>query len=62
MPEFYRPAETWPAASLARYAALDTAKPENQIAAPLACDSVKVSVNLEKIRRVRERLPKLDAK
>ncbi len=48
--------------ALARYAALDTAKPENQIAAPLACDSVKVSVNLEKIRRVRERLPKLDAK
>ncbi len=48
--------------ALARYAALDTAKPECQIAAPLGCDSVKVSVNLEKIRRVRERLPRMDAK
>ncbi|MDT8990174.1 hypothetical protein RQP54_04790 [Curvibacter sp. APW13] len=45
-----------------RYQALDTAKPENQIAAPLSCDSIKVSVNLEKIRRVRERLPALEAK
>lgn len=47
---------------LARYAALDTSKTENLIAAPLNCDSVKVTVNLDKIRRVRERLPKLDAK
>lgn len=47
---------------LTRYAPLDTAKPENQIAAPLNCESVKVAVNLEKIRRTRERLPRLDAK
>lgn len=48
--------------AVARYAPLDTSRPEHQIAAPLNCDSVKVSVNLEKIRRVRERLPKLEAK
>lgn len=47
---------------LARYVALDTSKPENQIAAPLNCESVKVAVNAEKVRRVRERLPKLEAK
>lgn len=47
---------------LARYAPLDTSKPENLIAAPLNCESVKVAVNLDKIRRVRERLPKLEAK
>ena len=47
---------------LTRYTALDTSKPEHQIAAPLNCESVKVAVNAEKIRRVRERLPKFEAK
>jgi hypothetical protein len=45
---------------LARYLPLDTSKPENQIATPLNCESVKVAVNGEKVRRVRERLPKLE--
>lgn len=47
---------------LSRYQAIDTSKPENLIAAPLNCESVKVAVNLEKVRRARERLPALDVK
>jgi hypothetical protein len=47
---------------LARYTPLDTSKPENLIAAPLNCESVRVAVNLDKVRRVRARLPKMEAK
>lgn len=47
---------------LARYHAIDTARPENQIAAPLNCESVKVAVHLDKVRRARQRLPKPEVK
>ncbi len=41
---------------LGTYRALDTAKPDNTIAAPLNFETVRVSVNPEKVRRARERL------
>lgn len=37
---------------------LDTAKPENTIVSPLSFESIRVSVSVDKMRRVRDRIPR----
>lgn len=44
-----------------RYQPLDTGKPEHAITATVNSDQVRVTVNLDKIRSTRERLPRLDS-
>jgi HD-GYP domain-containing protein (c-di-GMP phosphodiesterase class II) len=43
---------------ITRYAAKNTAEPAHAIEAPVNFEKVRVTVNLEKVRRVTERLPK----